>query len=246
MDPGQLLILLIAIGIVALLYSCIGHGGGSGYIAVMLAIGFAPEISKTTALLANILVSSMAAIQFYRAGFFNWKLFRNFAVASVPFAYLGGSLVLPTEAYRLIFGLVLGFSAIRILIRRSERFERATRTPRAFWTLPAGAAIGFLSGLIGVGGGIFLSPLLILTGWAGMLETSAIASFFVLVNSASGLLGHMNTVQNIPSVSIFITAVAFFGGIAGSTLGSRRLPVNVIQKVLSTALMIAAGKLIFF
>ncbi len=246
MDSQSVLLLLVCIWTVAVFYSCIGHGGASGYIAVMLLFGFAPEGIKPIALITNILVSSIAAIQFYRAGLFPWKLFRNFAVASVPFAFLGGLLALPSGAYKVIFGLILAFSAVRILARRSEKFEEATRSASPLWTIPSGATIGFLSGLIGIGGGIFLSPLLILAGWAGMRQTSAIAALFILVNSVAGLLGHLNTIQTIPSVSVLITSAAFLGGIIGSTLGSRRLPLAVLQKVLSTALIMAAGKLIFF
>ena len=243
MDPYLLSTLAACIALVAILYSCVGHGGASGYIAVMMLFGLLPGVIKPTALVLNILVSSIAAFQFYRAGYFRWSLFWPFACMSVPFAYIGGSFVLPVDIYKLAVGITLLFSAMRLLIR-SPLQKNEINHPSLPVSLFAGAVIGLTSGLIGVGGGIFLSPLLILMGWAGIKETTAVSAFFVLVNSASGLLGHMNAAQNIPPMALVVAVAAVTGGLAGSYLGSRRLPLLVIQRALSIVLVIAGYKMI--
>lgn len=245
MDSTTLCAMMALISCVALLYSSIGHGGASGYILVMLLFGFAPAEIRPTVLIANIMVSSIAATQFYRAGYFPWSIFWKFAIASVPFAYVGGSLTLTSESYKMIAGIVLCFSALRLMISRTERLSRAVRAPSTPAFLMSGAAIGFISGLIGIGGGVFLSPLVILAGWAGLRETSAIAALFVLINSVSGLLGQMNSFQGLPPVCLIIVGAAIAAGFLGSMLGSKRLPLAALRSALSFVLLIAAWKLIF-
>ncbi|MGZ3649440.1 MAG: sulfite exporter TauE/SafE family protein [Syntrophales bacterium] len=244
MNPFELTLFITLIAAIAVLYSCVGHGGASGYIAVMLFFGLMPAVIKPTALVLNILVSSIAAYQFYRAGYFRWSLFWPFACTSIPFAYIGGYLILPVEIYRIAIGVTLLFSAMRLLIRAPLPKDQISH-PSIALSLSAGAVIGLVSGLIGVGGGIFLSPLLILMRWAGIKETAAVAAMFVLVNSASGLLGHMNTAQNIPPLALAIAGAAVCGGVTGSYFGSRRLPLLAIQRALSMVLVIAGYKMIF-
>jgi uncharacterized protein len=244
MNPSDLTLLIALVAGIAVLYSCVGHGGASGYIAVMMFFGLMPAVIKPTALTLNILVSSIAAFQFYRAGFFRWSLFWPFACTSIPFAYIGGHLTLPVEVYRIAIGITLLFSAMRLLIRAPLQ-KNEIRYPSTVISLSVGAILGLISGLIGVGGGIFLSPLLILMGWAGIKETAALAAVFVLVNSASGLLGHLNAAQDVPPVALVIACAAVCGGITGSYFGSRRLPLLTIQRALSMVLCIAGYKMIF-
>ena len=244
MNPSDLTLLTTLIVAIAVLYSCVGHGGASGYIAIMMLFGLMPGVIKPTALVLNILVSSIAAVQFYKAGYFRWSLFWPFACMSIPFAYIGGHLTLPVDVYRIVIGITLLFSAIRLLIRAPLQKNEISH-PSIAVSLSVGAMIGLASGLIGVGGGIFLSPLLILMGWAGIKETAAVAAVFVLVNSASGLLGHMNAAQNVPPIVLVIAGAAACGGIAGSYFGSRRLPLLAIQRALSMVLVIAGYKMIF-
>jgi hypothetical protein len=244
MNPSDLTLLIALVAGIAVLYSCVGHGGASGYIAVMMFFGLMPAVIKPTALTLNILVSSIAAFQFYKAGFFRWSLFWPFACTSIPFAYIGGHLTLPVEVYRIAIGITLLFSAMRLLIRAPLQ-KNEIRHPSTGVSLSVGAILGLISGLIGVGGGIFLSPLLILMGWAGIKETAAVAAVFVLVNSVSGLLGHLNAAQDVPPVALVIACAAVCGGITGSHFGSRRLPLLAIQRALSMVLAIAGYKMIF-
>jgi len=244
MDLSQLTTILICIALIAVLYSCVGHGGASGYIAVMTLFGLAPIIIKPTALVLNILVSGIAAIQFYRAGYFRWSLFWRFALTSIPCAYIGGYFVLPMYFYKYIIVLVLWFSAVRLFIRPVTSVNEIRVLPLPL-TLTIGAILGLLSGFIGVGGGIFLSPLLLLAGWAGNRETAAVSAFFVLVNSCAGLLGFISGNHAFPAQALTFSLAAVCGGIIGSYLGSRKLRMLSVQRVLSMILILAGYKIIF-
>jgi hypothetical protein len=244
MDLSQLTTILICIALIAVLYSCVGHGGASGYIAIMTLFGLAPIIIKPTALVLNILVSGIAAIQFYRAGYFRWSLFWRFALTSIPCAYIGGYFVLPTYFYKYIIVLVLWFSAVRLFIRPVTPASSIRVLPLPL-TLTIGAILGLLSGFIGVGGGIFLSPLLLLAGWAGNRETAAVSAFFVLVNSCAGLLGFISGNHTFPAQALTFSLAAVCGGIIGSYLGSRKLQMLSVQRVLSMILILAGYKIIF-
>jgi uncharacterized protein len=243
MDHFSLIILTVCVALIAATYSCVGHGGASGYIVVMMLFGLTPESIKPTALILNILVSSIAAFQFYRAGYFRWSLFWPFACTSIPAAYAGGYFILSGELYKLAVGIALLFSAARLLIRSTAKKDNHSR-PALPVFLFIGALIGLTSGLVGVGGGIFLSPILILMGWAGIKETAAVSAFFVLVNSLAGLLGHVNAAQNIPPLALVVSSAAVLGALTGSYLGSRRLPLLAIQRALSFVLIIAGYKMI--
>ena len=174
--------------IAALLYSAVGHAGASGYLAVMAFLGTPPAAMRPTALLLNLLVATIGTVQFARAGFFRWSLFWPFALGSIPAAYLGGRLSLPGTAYRVVVGVVLVLSAARFVItlRAPDRVKRQVPVPAA---LVIGAVLGLLAGLTGVGGGIFLSPVLLLAGWADLRTTAATSVTFILANSAAGLVG---------------------------------------------------------
>lgn len=243
-DPPGLVLLALAILTVALLYSSVGHGGASGYLAVMVLFGLAPAALKPTALLLNILVAGIAVNAFVRAGHFRWGLFWPFAAASVPASFIGGAMELPPDFYRPLLGGVLIFSALRLLMRQGEKPEHASCNVPVIASLFIGALLGLLSGLTGVGGGIFLSPLLLFFGWAGVRETAATSALFIVANSAAGLLGHLGSLQAVPSFVPLLAVVAVIGGMSGAALGSRCLPPVAILRLLALVLTIAGIKLI--
>jgi uncharacterized protein len=243
MTPESILILCAAIAFVALLYSSVGHGGASGYIAVMALAAIPTATIKPMALVLNILVSAIALWQFSRAGHFNWRLFWPFGLASIPCSFIGGMIHLPPHLLKPLLGAVLLFSAWRMLLRQNNE-EHTPHPPSIPLAMLIGAILGLLSGLTGVGGGIFLSPLLLLLGWGGVRETAAVSALFILLNSASGLLGHLASLGNIPAFAHWLALAAILGGIAGAHLGSRRLPLTAIRWLLAAVLLIAGIKLI--
>jgi uncharacterized membrane protein YfcA len=242
MDATHLTFLLIAIGVVAFLYSSVGHAGASGYIAVMTLLGLAPATIRPTALVLNILVASIGSIQFWWAGHFRWRLFWPFALLSVPAAYLGGYLQLPVTILRILIGLVLLLSAMRLFFRRGDPQEVESPAPLA--ALGLGGIIGLLSGLTGTGGGIFLTPALLFFQWARIREAAAVSAVFILVNSIAGLVGYFSANHSLPSLGLILAGGAVLGGAAGSHFGSRRFPTRTISLVLAIVLIIAGTKLI--
>src|SRR5713226_4262839 len=243
MDYSQLVSLLLAVGLIAFLYSSVGHAGASGYIAVMTLWGVAATTIRPTALVLNILVASISAFQFWRAGHFAWKLFWPFAVLSIPAAYLGGYLQPSASVLRILIGLVLLFSAVRLIFRRNDPPNPVP--PSNPTAIGVGAAIGFLSGLTGTGGGIFLTPLLLFFRWAHIRQAAAVSALFIFVNSIAGLIGYFTKNRSIPSLGLVLAAAAVIGGALGSHLGSRHFPVRRISLLLAMVLIIAGAKLIF-
>jgi uncharacterized protein len=243
MDTTHLVLLFLAIGVIAFLYSSVGHAGASGYIAVMTLWGIAPTVIRPTALVLNILVASIGTFQFWRAGYFSWKLFWPFALLSIPAAYVGGYLQPSASILRILIGLVLLFSAARLIFRRADPAE--TLTPTQPTAISIGAGLGFLSGLTGTGGGIFLTPLLLFCRWAHIRQAAAVSALFILVNSIAGLVGYFTAVHSIPSLGVVLAIPAIIAGTIGSYLGSRRLPVRGIAMFLAVVLTVAGAKLIF-
>jgi uncharacterized protein len=238
-----LILLSICILGVALLYSSVGHGGGSGYIAVLALFSLTPAAFKPTALVLNILVSAVATFAFARAGHFSWCLFWPFAAASIPCSFIGGYINLPPHLYKPLVGIILLASAFRLFCPK-EHVDTEIRQTSAPAALIFGALLGLLSGLTGVGGGIFLSPLLLLLKWGKVREVSAVAALFVLVNSISGLLGHLSSLQAIPHFAPLLAVAALIGGSIGAFFGSRRLPTAAVIKSLAAVLLIAGFKLL--
>jgi uncharacterized protein len=243
MDYTHFVLLFLAVGLVAFLYSSVGHAGASGYIAVMTLFGVAPMVIRPTALVLNILVASIGTLQFWRAGHFSWKLFWPFALLSIPAAYLGGYLQPSASILRILIGIVLLFSAGRLVIRRSDPPQ--TFPPSRSVAISVGAALGFLAGLTGTGGGIFLTPLLLFCQWAHIRQAAAVSALFIWVNSIAGLVGYFTKVRSIPSLGLILAAAAIIGGSIGSHLGSRRFAVRAISLFLAAVLLIAGTKLIF-
>ena len=228
----------------AALYASVGHGGASSYLAVMGLFGLAPAVMKPTALALNILVAAVATIKFYRANLFSWQLFRPFAMASIPAAFAGGATMLPGRWYKALVGAVLLYAALWMFRSARMPLSPATGRPPTWIAVTAGLAIGFLSGLTGVGGGIFLSPLLLYMGWAETRETSGVAAPFILVNSIAGLLGHLSSVQQLPaSIPVWGVAVVL-GGWIGASYGTKKAAAPMLRRLLSLVLLIAGAKMI--
>ena len=227
---------------VALLYSSVGHGGASGYLAAMALVGLAPEEMKPTALLLNVLVSAVGSVRFIRAGHFNFRLFLPFAVSSIPFALFGGMTGTSDDVYRKLLGIALCLAAVMLALPRPE----VTSKRAVNWSLAIalGAAIGYVSGLIGIGGGVFLSPLLILFGWATAKETLGISALFILANSIAGLAGHLSALPQLSSSTPWLAGAAFVGGVIGSGLAAKKLVPRAIRLLLVVVLFLAAGKLL--
>ncbi|WP_213064351.1 sulfite exporter TauE/SafE family protein [Acinetobacter proteolyticus] len=216
------IILSILFFFAALLYSSVGHGGASGYLAVMGLVGIEPALMKPTALCLNILVSSIAFFRFYKAGAFSWSLFIPLALTAIPFAYLGGTVSLPSHIYKPVVGAVLLFAAYQSFKSANILTERQILKPVSnYLLLIVGAGLGLLSGLTGVGGGIFLSPLLLFTRWSTPKIVAGVAAAFIFVNSVSGLFGVLSTGAKIPSELPIWLTVVLVGGFLGATYGSK-------------------------
>jgi uncharacterized membrane protein YfcA len=239
----NIFLLCAGIMIVAFLYSSVGHAGASGYIATMTLFGIAPEVIKPAALVLNILVACLASWQFWRAGHFSWPLFWPFALLSIPLAFVGGYINLPTHVFKILVGLVLLYSAARFLIKPGA--DKEANPPSKPVAFSVGAGIGLLSGLTGTGGGIFLSPIMIFCRWARTKEASATSALFILANSVSGLLGNVSSTRQLPLFALPLVASAIAGGAVGSYLGSSRFSPGFIKKILAVVLTIAGFKLIF-
>ncbi len=233
--------------VAAFAYASVGHGGASAYIAAMALAAIAPAEMRPIALALNLLVSGIATYKFKRAGYFRWRLFWPFAVVSVPLAFLGGAITLPGHAYKTLVGVVLIYAAWQLWrSARAGEEMREVREPPLALAMVVGALLGFLSGLTGVGGGIFLSPLLLLTGWAGTKQTSAVAAPFILVNSIAGLAGGFTVQAASLPAQIWILAVAvLIGGWLGAEYGSRRFANPFIRRILAVVLAVAGAKMLF-
>jgi uncharacterized protein len=228
----------------ALLYASVGHGGASGYLAVMALLSVAPETMRPAALILNVLVSSIALYKFYRVKAFSWQLLLPIIVGSVPFAFVGGLISLPSYIYKPIVGLVLILAAWQVFVRAKRDSTQLHRSPSKIALVGMGAGLGLLSGLTGVGGGIFLSPILILMNWAETKMISGVAAAFILVNSLSGLAGVLTKGYTLPEELISWAFAAVIGGLIGAEYGSRRLANPTIRQLLALVLLIAGFKMI--
>lgn len=241
----EILLLASLLLLAALLYSSVGHGGASGYLAAMALLGVSPIVMKPTALALNIVVALIATAKFYRTGSFSWKLFIPLAITAIPMAYIGGGITLPVHWYKPLVGMVLVYSAWRFVYTAANASDYSIRVASTPLLLMTGAGLGFLSGLTGVGGGIFLSPLLLFLRWAPIKVISGVAAAFILVNSTAGILGAMSSsIQFHPGLPLWMLVV-LVGGFIGAEYGSKRLGNPNIQRLLAVVLLVAGLKMIF-
>lgn len=230
--------------LVAFLYASVGHGGASGYLALMAIFSITPEVMKPTALLLNLFVSLTAFIQFYRGRHFTWKIFLPFAIASVPMAFLGGLIIVDGTIYKKILGLLLIIPIIRFLFFRNIEVKEIKKS-NILLSLVIGSIIGLLSGLIGIGGGIILSPVLLFLKWTDQKQTAAISALFIFVNSLAGLMGQLTIGIHFNADMLWYVIIAFTGGLCGSYFGSLQFRQSVLKYLLASVLMLAAYKLLF-
>lgn len=242
MDNFILFYLLLFI--IAFLYASVGHGGASGYLALMALFGVAPAVMKPTALLLNLFVSLTSFIQFYRGGHFKWKVFLPFAIASIPMSFLGGTINVDSILYKKILGVLLLVPIVRFLFFKNTG-PKDLKPANIALSLVIGAAIGFLSGLIGIGGGILLSPVLLLLKWTDQKQTAAISALFIFVNSVAGLAGQLTKGIQFTADMYTYVAIAFVGGLCGAYFGALKFPQTVLKNVLACVLALAAYKLLF-
>lgn len=240
---SQTLILAAAFLSIAALYSSVGHAGATGYLAIMAIAGMSPTLMKPTALILNVVVASIATFKYYRRGAFSWPLFFPLVITSFPFAYLGGSITLPPQYYKPLVGVFLLYSAWRFIA--SSRKDANAAIKQVSWPilLICGSGLGFLSGLTGVGGGVFLSPLMLLMHWAPIRVISGIASAFILSNSISGLAGLFTTNIDLPPGLPWWMLAVMVGGLVGAEFGSGHFKASTIQRLLAITLFIAGIKL---
>lgn len=238
------LILAFSLFSVGFLYASVGHGGASGYLAVLSIFAIPVLEFRSMILILNMLVAGMGFIQFYRAGYFRWNLCWPFLLTSIPFAFIGSKFPIHNEYYHLLLGLALLFPVVKLLgLGPKEKKEsKNINLPIALLT---GVVLGFLSGLLNIGGGIFLSPLVILLAWANAKEAAAVSAIFIVLNSFSGLLGSFSVAApiNDSMYSWFIAALA--GGWIGAYFGSHKLAVPTVRYLLTGVLAIASFKLLF-
>ena len=237
---SESLILLLAI--MAFLYASVGHGGASGYLAVMAIFAIAPSIMKQTALLLNLGVSLMSFIAFFRQGFFRWRLFWPFALGSSPAAFLGAKIPLTDSTYKQILGFCLLMAVIRMVYQLKEEKSNPLIPVLGVFI---GGIIGLLSGMIGIGGGIILSPLLLLFRWASLKEAAAVSALFIFVNSMAGLAGLKTWIPLDQSQMIYWLIASLIGGFIGAIWGSKKASNQKVKWILALVLVIASLKLWF-
>jgi uncharacterized membrane protein YfcA len=234
----------VLLAVVAFLYSSVGHGGASGYLALMAIFALPVSVMKPSALLLNLFVSGISFFFYYKKDFFRPKLFYPFAITSVPAAFIGGMIPLENSFYKILLGVVLILAALRLF-----GFFNSKETENAKINIPVAMAIGFgiglLSGMLGIGGGVILSPIILLLGWATLKETAAISSLFILVNSIAGLSGYFMADKTFPTESFYLVPIAVFGGMLGAYYGSGYFSNKVLKYVLATVILMASAKLIF-
>ena len=245
MDPNMIVWIAALMAVAAALYSSVGHGGASAYLAIMALFSVAPETMRPTALALNLVVAGLGAARYWLRGQTNRKLLLAFAVTAAPAAWLAGGIHLPPQYYRPLVGVLLVAAAVRLFWSPKQLAYREVKTPSLLITLPAGAALGFLAGLTGTGGGIFLSPLIILFAWETPRHTSGVAAGFIFLNSTAGLLGNLAAVRSLPPELPWLMGAVAAGAVLGTWLGVEKLPRDRLLQALGLVLILAGAKLIF-
>ena len=245
---GSEVLLPVLIGVAAFLYASVGHAGASGYLVAMAFCGVSAAVMKPSALLLNLVVASLALFQFARAGRFSWRRFWPFAIGSIPLAYWGGTIHLPSNVYRMLIGAILLTAAVKVFVDSLPQWQVEPVPVNMPPVIPAtliGTVIGVLAGVTGTGGGIFLSPVLVFLRWGEPRDTGGVAAAFIFVNSLAGLAGHLPTVGTLHPQLLLWATVVLFTGTAGVWYGSRSATSPVFRRLLAVVLVIAAGKLLF-
>ena len=244
LQSENIYLFLIILPIISFLYSSVGHGGASGYLALMALFSFAPESMKPTALLLNLFVAGISFFYYYKGGFFNKKLFLSFALTSIPFAFIGGTIEIDASIYKNILAVLLVFAILKMLNVFGKESENIKEV-KLWQGLVVGGIIGFFSGLIGIGGGIILTPLILLLHWGNMKESAAVSALFIWVNSAAGLVGQVSSGVRLELEMFVLVAIALIGGVLGAFLGSKKLNNQKLRYMLAFVLIIACVKLFF-
>ncbi len=235
---------LLILPIISFLYSSVGHGGASGYLALMALFSFAPETMKPTALLLNIFVAAISFYYYYKEGFFKVSLFLPFALASIPMSFVGGFLEVDATIYKKILAVLLVFAILKMLNVFGKESTKIKEL-KLWHGLIIGGLIGFFSGLIGIGGGIILTPIILLFHWGKMKEAAAVSALFIWVNSISALIGQFSSGVNLSIQSFALVAVALIGGYFGAYFGSKKINNKSLRFILAFVLIIASVKLFF-
>ncbi|NQY06385.1 MAG: sulfite exporter TauE/SafE family protein [Flavobacteriaceae bacterium] len=236
---------LILLPIVAFFYASVGHGGASGYLALMAMFSSPIAVMKPTALILNLFVSGVAFYHYYKRRHFDKKLFLSFAISSIPLAYLGGRISVDPKIYKITLGVLLIFAVVKMLGLLGDNETKEVKKFNWSFALIIGAIIGFFSGLIGIGGGIILSPIILLLHWGKMKVAAAVSALFIWVNSLSGLLGQLSTNLELDFQVVWLIVLVLIGGFAGAYFGSQKLNNKKLRLVLALVLLMASIKLIF-
>lgn len=244
LNNDHIILFLSLLPVVAFLYSSVGHGGASGYLALMALFSFAPETMKPTALLLNLFVAAISFYYYFKGGFFNKRLFLSFAVASIPMAFLGGTVELDAGVYKKTLAVLLVFAILKMLNVFGKE-KSYIREVKIWQGLIVGGLIGFFSGLIGIGGGIILTPIILLLHWGKMKEAAAVSALFIWVNSAAGLIGQLSSGVRLEKASFLLVAIALIGGTLGGYFGSKKINNQNLRYILAFVLVLASFKLFF-
>jgi uncharacterized membrane protein YfcA len=233
---------LLSLFIIAYLYSSVGHGGASGYLALMALFSIEPGLMRSSALFLNLFVSGIAFSVFYKAGYFRWRIVFPFLISSIPFSFIGACIEIDPRLYKIILGTLLLLAVFRILIR--FRDSGNLKAPPVTIGIFLGVLLGLVSGMIGIGGGIILSPLLLIMRWANVKEAAAASALFILLNSTSGLMSLSLQNKFVPTPDLFLwVIVGIAGATAGSYSGGYKLSFNTLRYILSLVLILASFKL---
>ena len=243
-DIENIFIFLLILPFVSFFYASVGHGGASGYLALMALFSVTPELMKPTALLLNLFVAALAFYYYYKEGYFNKKLFLYFAIASIPMSIIGGYIEVDATIYKKILAVLLLFAILKMLNIFGKE-SNVIRELKLWQGIVIGGIIGFFSGLIGIGGGIILSPIILLFHWGKMKEAAAVSALFIWVNSAGGLLGQLSSGVSLNIESFGLVAIALIGGFFGAYYGSKKMNNQSLRYLLAMVLVIACIKLFY-
>jgi uncharacterized membrane protein YfcA len=235
-------IFLLILPVVAFMYAAVGHGGASGYLALMALFSFAPDTMKPTALLLNLFVAAISFIHYAKSGYFNKKLFLSFAITSIPLAFVGGLIEVDASIYKKVLAVLLIFAILKMLNVFGKESD-TIKDVKIWQGLSIGGVIGFFSGLIGIGGGIILSPVILLMKWGKMKEAAAVSALFIWVNSAAAMGGQLSSGVKIDTQAFLLVGIAVLGGFLGGYLGSKKFNNQGLRYMLAFVLFIACIKL---